>query len=126
MNKNSKIVILVLTSCILFYGISSAKIITDANDNRLKWNETPDAYRPNPILFSHGFASDPKQAWWNRDMDTNLKPYFEDYYCMIDTEQKPILALPTPALYKPEDYPQTRYPYLEMISYIDFTKADPG
>lgn len=126
MNKNREIAILVLTSYMLFCGIVSAKIITDANDNRLKWNETPEAYRPNPILFSHGFASDPKQAWWDRHMDDNLLQYFEDYYCMVDIEGKPLLALPTPVLYNQEDYPQTRYPYLEMISYIDFTKADPA
>lgn len=82
------------------------------------------AYRPNPILFCHGFASGgPLATWVEREgqkesekpkLDEKLNFYFKNYYNPIP----PTLDNPKQVAIK--DY--FRIPYLELISFIDFTR----
>lgn len=130
MKKRILSFIISLTFTIVFiFRIAIAAIIPDDPNNPNDGWKDPRAYRPLPVLFVHGFASGgPWETWVERErqpenkkpkLDEKLKGYFEDYYIPLDAiTQKPILALPGTV-----EHPQTRYPYLELISFIDFSKT---
>ncbi|MFA4889583.1 MAG: hypothetical protein WC628_08450 [Candidatus Omnitrophota bacterium] len=122
-NKRLKIIsgLLIFSALALNIRYSFAAIIRDENNNPISWNDikAKDAYRPNPILFVHGFASGgPLQTWVEREgqkesekpkLDEKLQPYFGDYYTGYSND--------------PTILQDTHLPYLELISFIDFTKT---
>ncbi|MFH1441564.1 MAG: hypothetical protein ABIH18_05960 [Candidatus Omnitrophota bacterium] len=111
--------------CLFFLKISSfAAIIPDDSNNPNDGWKDPRAYRPAPILFSHGFAAgDPTGTWIGRngqkenqrpEIDTKLWSNFKNYYYDKNAQtQIPITALQP-----------TRNPYLEIVSYIDASKDE--
>lgn len=125
--RNLKQRIVSLITVLLFFTIfdfCSAAIIKDEQGNRVPWNKAKEAYHPNPILFCHGFASGgPLATWVEREgqkesekpkLDEKLNFYFKNYYNPIP----PTLDNPKQVAIK--DY--SRIPYLELISFIDFTR----
>ncbi|MFH0791584.1 MAG: hypothetical protein V2A64_08150 [Candidatus Omnitrophota bacterium] len=94
-------------------------------DKRWKEDRAKEAYRPYPVVFSHGFgAGGPRETWVERDkqkesekpkLDEKLEPYFRNYYYgnVVSLTQEPIKALQ-----------YSRFPYLELVSYIDFSKKE--
>lgn len=122
MNKLCKFIIVIIAASCLWSSsdFSSAEIIRDQDGNPVAWNDAKakDAYRPNPILFLHGFGEgDAVSTWIGKEnqgndkkpnVDLKLQPYFGSYYTGYSDD---------PTIFK-----DTRYPYLELISFIDFTQ----
>jgi len=114
-NKRLQIIsgLLLCIALSLPINYSFAGIIRDENGKPIPWSDAKakDAYRPNPILFCHGFASGgPLQTWVEREgqkenqkpkLDEKLAPYF-NYYNVDPVTKQPIKAL--------KDF--TRIPYL--------------
>ncbi len=91
------------------YSSAFAGIINYGEPLDKRWKHEQ-AYRPRPILFLHGFGSgDPKKTWRETNVDEKLNEYFKNYFPV-----GPILINSAP-------YEQSRYSYLELISFIDFT-----
>ena len=94
----------------LLPGISVAAIIPDDPANPDDGWKDRRAYRPNPILFLHGFASGEPKTWREPGVDEQLNAYFKSYFPL-----GPALTLTPPERL-------ARHPYLELISFIDFAQ----
>lgn len=68
-NKPALILAFISITYVLFSGSSSANILDS-------WQDA-DAYKPNPILFLHGFAQGSPESWNN--VADSLNRYFDDY-----------------------------------------------
>ena len=53
--KNSRFLILFVCLVLFFYSLAFGEILE-------QWTD-PDAYKPNPVLFLHGFAAGNPRSW---------------------------------------------------------------
>lgn len=124
-NKAFFILQMILFIYLFLENFVSAGIINYKEPLETRWKKdraAKEAYRPYPIVFSHGFGSGgPRATWVEREkqkesekpkLDEKLRPYFANYYNEDPITKKSIIALKD----------TTRLPYLELVSYIDFSR----
>ncbi|MDD5513137.1 MAG: hypothetical protein PHD09_05165 [Candidatus Omnitrophica bacterium] len=97
--RKVKLIILFILVFLSLYSYLFAGIVTEG------WKD-PRSYRPNPVLFLHGFGSGTPQGWVN--VDTSLSQYYVKYYTGYHSD--------------PSVLPKTRYPYLELIDFGSSTE----
>ncbi|MFH1905232.1 MAG: hypothetical protein ABIK53_06910 [bacterium] len=75
-NKRFNFLIILLGMMFLFmcFSVEADELYT----GKTAWEDNPDGYRPNPVLFLHGFAKGSPETW--QKVIDNLRSHFDFYY----------------------------------------------